>query len=52
MSPQYLRSRYQMGRDKKSIKYLGISLTVDLSKLEDLTMALLKKIQQTLTGGI
>lgn len=41
--PQYLRSRYQMGWDKKFVKYLGILLPIDLSKLEEINYGPLKK---------
>ena len=34
--PQYLRSRYKIGWDKRSVKYLGIILPTDLTKLEEL----------------
>lgn len=41
--PQYLRSKYQMCWDKKVIKYLGILLPKDLSKLEEINYGPLMK---------
>lgn len=41
--PQYLHLRYKLHWDKKSVKYLGIFLPTDLSKLEELNYGPLKK---------
>lgn len=41
--PQYLRSRYHLNWDKKSVKYLGILLTFDISTLEEINYSPLKK---------
>lgn len=41
--PQYLHLKYQLDWDKKYVKYLGIFLPSDLSKLEEMNYDPLKK---------
>lgn len=41
--PQHLRSRYHLDWDRSSIKYLGILLPLDISKLEEMNYSPLKK---------
>uniref|UniRef100_A0AAZ1XB48 Reverse transcriptase domain-containing protein n=1 Tax=Oreochromis aureus TaxID=47969 RepID=A0AAZ1XB48_OREAU len=42
-SQKNLRSKYKLGWDKKTIKYLGINLSMDIASLEEINYSPLKK---------